>query len=415
MSTLGQKPATRHVSTEKQSITGNGGTSYTLQQSVSQASDIEVFVNNTRQEPTVAYTASGTTLTMTGVVNASDNFYVIFQGKAIQTAGLPVDAAITASTITTSQTITSTGNITTSGTVNTPSINSGQIGGRRNHIINGAMEVAQRGTSSTSTGWGYYTVDRMNTNLRAGAGTMSQYTLNDELPPFVKAFKFAITSGSNSGQPIMQQKIEDSRKFKNRQVTLSFFARASKAITVNTAFDLLWANADNFTTAVDHSITTSWQRFTSTVTLPNPSGSYNSTYDHLYTRITTPLNDTFDFYITGLQVEYGATATEYEHRSFAEELTLCHRYCRSFTELNFGRTRDGDSFYGGGVYFSPPMRATPTLKSGASFTTNTGNTGTPAINSGLGPSADSIQIYNSSTNWTSLAFVRLTGIFEAEL
>ena len=37
MSTLGQKPATQHVSTEKQSITGNGGTSYTLQQSVSQA------------------------------------------------------------------------------------------------------------------------------------------------------------------------------------------------------------------------------------------------------------------------------------------------------------------------------------------------------------------------------------------
>ena len=224
-----------------------------------------------------------------------------------------------------------TSNITTTGTVNTPSINSSQIGGRRNHIINGAMEVAQRGTSSTSTGWGYYTVDRMNTNLRAGAGTMSQYTLNDELPPFVNAFKFAITSASSSGQPIMQQKIEDSRKFKNRQVTLSFFAKASKAITVNTAFDLLWANADNFTTAVDHSITTSWQRFTSTVTLPNPSGSYNSTYDHLYTRITTPLNDTFDFYITGLQVEYGATATEYEHRSVGEELALCQRYFYKWT------------------------------------------------------------------------------------
>jgi len=102
VSTLGQKPATQHVSTEKQSITGNGGTSYTLQQSVSQASDIEVFVNNTRQEPTVAYTASGTTLTMTGAVNPSDSFYVIFQGKAIQTAGLPVDAAITASAITAS-------------------------------------------------------------------------------------------------------------------------------------------------------------------------------------------------------------------------------------------------------------------------------------------------------------------------
>ena len=102
MATLGQKPATQHVSTEKQTLTGNGGTSYTLQQSVSQASDIEVFVNNTRQEPTVAYTANNTTLTMTGAVNSSDSFYVIFQGKAIQTAGLPVDAAITASAITAS-------------------------------------------------------------------------------------------------------------------------------------------------------------------------------------------------------------------------------------------------------------------------------------------------------------------------
>ena len=111
MSTLGQKPATQHVSTEKQTITGNGGTSYTLQQSVSQASDIEVFVNNTRQEPTVAYTASGTTLTMTGAVNSSDSFYVIFQGKAIQTAVLPVDAAITASTIS------SSGNTTVGGTL----------------------------------------------------------------------------------------------------------------------------------------------------------------------------------------------------------------------------------------------------------------------------------------------------------
>ena len=112
MSTLGQKPATQHVSTEKQTITGNGGTSYTLQQSVSQASDIEVYVNNTRQEPTVAYTASGTTLTMTGAVNSSDSFYVIFQGKAIQTAGLPVDAAITASTISASQTLSVTGDLT---------------------------------------------------------------------------------------------------------------------------------------------------------------------------------------------------------------------------------------------------------------------------------------------------------------
>ncbi len=96
MSTLGQKPATQHVSLQKQTITGNGGTSYTLQQSVGSALDIAVFVNNTRQEPAIAYSASGTTLTMTGAVNSSDHFYVIFLGKAITTTGLPVDAVGTA-------------------------------------------------------------------------------------------------------------------------------------------------------------------------------------------------------------------------------------------------------------------------------------------------------------------------------
>ena len=75
MSTIGNKAATQHVSLQKQTITGNGGTSYTLQQSVGSALDIAVFVNNTRQEPAIAYSASGTTLTMTGAVNASDNFY----------------------------------------------------------------------------------------------------------------------------------------------------------------------------------------------------------------------------------------------------------------------------------------------------------------------------------------------------
>ena len=95
MSTLGQKPATQHVSLQKQTITGDGGTSYTLQQSVGSALDVAVFINNTRQEPTTAYSASGTTLTMTGAVNSSDHFYVIFLGKAITTTGLPVDAVAT--------------------------------------------------------------------------------------------------------------------------------------------------------------------------------------------------------------------------------------------------------------------------------------------------------------------------------
>jgi len=151
VSTLGQKPATQHVSTEKQSITGNGGTSYTLQQSVSQASDIEVFVNNTRQEPSVAYNASGTTLTMTGAVNSSDSFYVIFQGKAIQTAGLPVDAAITASTMSLSETLSVTGATTLTGGVSGNPAFSGNVtvGGT---LVNTGLITASAGVAIGGTG-----------------------------------------------------------------------------------------------------------------------------------------------------------------------------------------------------------------------------------------------------------------------
>lgn len=91
MSTIGNKAAAQHVSLQKQTITGNGGTSYTLQQSVGSSLDIAVFINNTRQEPVTAYSASGTALVMTGAVNASDHFYVLFLTKAITTTSLPVD------------------------------------------------------------------------------------------------------------------------------------------------------------------------------------------------------------------------------------------------------------------------------------------------------------------------------------
>lgn len=70
----------------KQDLTGGSGTNFTLNYSVGSPQDIEVFVNNVRQEPVDAYTISGTSLTMTGTIAATDDFYVVFQGKAQQTA-----------------------------------------------------------------------------------------------------------------------------------------------------------------------------------------------------------------------------------------------------------------------------------------------------------------------------------------
>ena len=61
-----------------QDLTGGSGTSFTLNHTVANANEIEVFVNNVRQEPSVAYTVAGTGLTMTGTIASSDDFYVVF-------------------------------------------------------------------------------------------------------------------------------------------------------------------------------------------------------------------------------------------------------------------------------------------------------------------------------------------------
>ena len=99
MGYVGNQTTTAFTSMDKQDITGNGGTSYTLSHAVANANEIEVFVNNVRQEPAVAYNATGTALTMTGNVASTDDFYVVFQGKAIQTATHPNDAPLTASQV----------------------------------------------------------------------------------------------------------------------------------------------------------------------------------------------------------------------------------------------------------------------------------------------------------------------------
>jgi hypothetical protein len=78
-----------------QDLTGGTGTSFTLDNAAGSAQDIEVFVNNVRQEPGVAYTVSGTALTMTGSIASTDDFYVVFQGKAQQTV-TPANNSITA-------------------------------------------------------------------------------------------------------------------------------------------------------------------------------------------------------------------------------------------------------------------------------------------------------------------------------
>ena len=85
MAYIGNKPADTFHSTAKQSFTPDSSTTaFTLNHTVSNENEIELFINNVRQEPGTgkAYTAAGTTLTMNGTPQTGDDMYVIFQGKA---------------------------------------------------------------------------------------------------------------------------------------------------------------------------------------------------------------------------------------------------------------------------------------------------------------------------------------------
>lgn len=94
-----------------------------------------------------------------------------------------------------------------------------------------------------------------------------------------------------------------------------------------------------------------------------------------------------DWYITGVQLEVGDTATDFEHRSYGEELALCQRYCyvqdatdgEDYYSFGIGTAETSNTFRGFSS-FPNPMRVEPTLTSTASNTFFTGGGFTPNSN-----------------------------------
>ena len=97
---IGTTPTQGFVSSfPKQSFTPNGSTTvFTLTNPVASANDLEVFVGNVRQEPTTAYTAAGTTLTMSEAPASGLNFYVINKSFAQVTTN-PPDGSVSSAKI----------------------------------------------------------------------------------------------------------------------------------------------------------------------------------------------------------------------------------------------------------------------------------------------------------------------------
>ena len=245
-----------------------------------------------------------------------------------------------------------------------------QLGGRRNLIINGAMNVAQRATSETGLGnsAGFKTVDRFKVNADTSAATAGRYTMSqvaDVHDGFANALKFECTTADTSiaagelfsleylfeGQDLQQLKKGTSDAEK---VTVSFYVKGNASAT----YMLELKDTDN--SRVIHSqfaVTTSWNRITITFNGDTTgaldddnakslefriwlhagsnytSGTYtaNTWASQTQANRAVGISSFFDstdrtFFITGVQMEVGSQATPFEHRSFGEELLLCQRY-----------------------------------------------------------------------------------------
>jgi len=247
-------------------------------------------------------------------------------------------------------------------------ITNSQIGGRRNILINGAMNVAQRSTSVTGLGdgdEGYVAQDRWRHTVAAGAGryTATQTAITD-LPGFANCFKMACTTADTSiaaterfmfvqrieGQDLQQLKKGTSDAEK---VTVSFYVKGHDSATYVCA--LYDVDNDRFVGAT-FPVTTSWARQTITFPADTTGALGNDNTNDLELRFilhagsnftsgtlatawesatvanfAVGINSIFEsdsatFFLTGVQLEVGSQATPFEYRSLGEEKQLCYRY-----------------------------------------------------------------------------------------
>ena len=233
----------------------------------------------------------------------------------------------------------------------------------RNLIINGAMQVAQRGTSHAAlSGYG---LDRFKASSSSdGAVTVTQSTTVPSGEGFKNSMKFDVTTADTSlsasqyyqfFQPIEGQNFaylmfgtSDAKS-----VTLSFWCRSNKTGTYVTTFMNSAANRFNPNNFTINSANT-WEKKTITVT-GDQSGTWLTTNGiGIYVIWNLALGSDFDdgtngtwgsgdygsggnvnfldstsneLYITGVQMEVGEQATPFEHRSFDDEWHICQRFC----------------------------------------------------------------------------------------
>ena len=212
----------------------------------------------------------------------------------------------------------------------------------KNLFINGDMSIAQRGTTSSSTG--YQTVDRWQLNT----GTQQEQKTDTPDARFSNSFEVTGTTGGSSGYGICAQRIESKNVLSalGQTCTLSAYVKNTGTSTVNVSVEVYRANStDSFsgltllTSLTGQAITTSWNR----ITFP----SFTVT-DACATGIEVRIfrydasNDQ-EWLITGVQLEVGSSASDFEFLPFDVNLQRCQRYYHSIYNRSAGTNPNTDS------------------------------------------------------------------------
>ena len=295
----------------------------------------------------------------------------------------------------------------------------------RNIVINGGATIAQRGTEAFTIGSDDYPTDRFlfsNAGTTSGGGTGIQTATSPA--GFTNAIRVDVTTADTSLDASAQYKHEyrveglDSAHLNwgtadAQTVTLSFYVRSNK--TGNTSVALVnSANNRSYVKTFTIDSADTWER--KECTIPGDTsgtwltdnnigirlrwGTYGSTFQtssvnqwvagQFMSRDDSPINffDAVDntFYLTGVQLETGSVATPFEHRSYADDLARCQRYCYAavadgsidnYAPLANGRYYSATNAQFN-IFFPVTMRHPPTLDS------NTTAVGTFFYNTGGG-------------------------------
>ncbi len=272
----------------------------------------------------------------------------------------------------------------------------------RNMVINGAMQVSQRGTSASSVTSSQYLCDRWEyETLGEETVTLSQST--DSPSGFSNSFKVEITSADSdviaSDYAVVKQVIEAQNlqhlKYGSsgaETITLSFHVKSSVAGTYAVGLEH-GETASYYSKTYSISSANTWEKKTVTFTGNTATAINNDNGAGLHvnfaltagTSYTTGSNGAWGaitnwfanhavnvigtanatFFITGVQLELGSVATPFEHRSYADELARCQRYYYKLdagsAHYVWGNEWGADNNYRGNHRFPVIMRAAPTF------------------------------------------------------